>query len=245
MKKFSARLLPIVCCTSLFATAPSDEGQDAVLFNSSPLSVECQVLLEEIEQKNEEVAATAAKKISEYLQTDAELIAYLGAQELAEHTISRFPQENIIKLEDGSEWTVSETDTRYLRNWRSGHTVLLYPRPNDKDKPYMLENLSINRTINVNPFNGPMNKGPKTNWIVGLDPNLGHVFLMTGENNRSSWAIDKAYMPIFREWVVHHTIMIMNHHKSWAERFLPWLFPSYDYVLLNVNMVHNIPAKPL
>lgn len=242
MKKITSKSLSVfltLCCVSLFA-----EG-DQIPFNSNPLSSETQVLLEQIEKQKEEKEAAVLEDISQYLQVAEEATAALDAQGLSEHTISSFPQENIIKIEDGSEWSIDQSDVRNLRSWKVGHIILLYQNKGDTNKPYMLENTSINRTLKVNPFNGPKEKGPKTNWVVGIDKNLGHVYLINGSKDRTSWAIDKTFLPIFQEWVTDETIIVMTYHKSWAEKYFPRLFPSYDYVLLNVNEFHNIPAKPL
>lgn len=239
-----------ICCASLFATAPCEEDNKA-LFNSSPVSTESQVLVEQIEKQNEEEETVAMENMSQYLQTGMETLATLNVQPLAEHSIKSFKVEDrIIELDDGSEWTVDPSDIANLgKTWKIGHTIYISPRKGDRAKPYQLENQSINRTLKVTPFSGPDIRGPNTNWIVGIDKELGQLYLISGSNNRTSWMIDPAFLPVFKEWKADanelQEVIILSFNKSWAQRNFPRLFPSYDYVLLNVRKNSSIPAKPL
>ncbi len=243
MKKVTILSL-FLTLSSVFLVADETATEQFPL-NSSPLTPENQALVEQIEKQKEENEATALAKFSQYLQVSQEALAYIDMQTFADHVIYGFPQENMLRLDDGSDWTVDQSDVRELRKWKLGHIVLLYPRKGDTNKPFMFYNQSINSTLKVNPYAGPTVNGLKTNLIIGLDPRLGHIYLRNGGNERSSWAIDKSYWPLFQEWGNGHPIIIANYNKSWLEKYFPHFFPSYDFVLFNITKVCIIPVKPL
>lgn len=242
MKKISIHALAstfILCCAALFADSSQEE---TVNFNSSPLSNESLEFLEEIEKEIEEESTKNFSNKHKQVSGTTEIMTL--NESLANHFIASFPQDNMIKLDDGSEWSFDRSEIYQVRSWEVGHTLLLYPS-NDKEKPYLFYNEDLDTYLKINPFAGPKKEGPKTNWIIGIDHNLGHVYLVNGLGDRSSWSIDPAYMPVFREWTTKQTIMVASHNMNWFEKALSWFFSSYDFVLLNVNKIHNIPAKPL
>lgn len=236
MKKITTAIFTLGCA-SLFALCPQSDSVD---FNSSPLSAESQGLLQELERVKEEKTQILAH--NKHITGSTEIPTL--NESLADHFIASFPQDNIIKLEDGSEWSFDRNDIYQVRSWKEGHTLLLYPA-NDREKPYFFYNKDLGTYLKINPFAGPKKEGPKTNWIIGIDHNLGHVYLVNGLGDRSSWAVDPLHLPVFHEWNPKQTVLIASYNKNWIERAISWFFPSYDFVLINVNKIHNIPAKPL
>jgi hypothetical protein len=161
-----------------------------------------------------------------------------------ERQVLSFPQESLIKLDDGSDWSVEAGDLRTLRYWKANHTVLLYPRVNGKDSSFTLYNQTIGSSVSVHPFNPPTVGGPKTNHISGMVKNLGHIYLQNGGGQSTVWVVDKEYWSIFEEWFSKQPVIIAHYNKSYLEQYFPHFFPSYDYVLLNVSNTTVIPVKP-
>lgn len=234
-----------ICCISLFAN--DKEMSEHVSFNSSPLSAENQMKMEKIlndkQAREENISAMAIPIDSQQFPAVTALPHF--DETLADHQIKSFPQNNIIELTDGSEWTVDSEDYYRVRRWVEGNIVVIIPTDDRENNPFKMHNKNLGHTVSVRPFTGPTAHGPNTNWIVGLDHQVGHVYVVDGKGHRMTWAIDKTFLPMFEEWKVDHTVIIANYDKNWAERNISWLFPAYDYVLINVNKFNFIPSKPL
>lgn len=159
------------------------------------------------------------------------------------HVISNFGAGNIVKLEDGSEWSVDSKDSHVFRNWRINDTVVISPKIHwlwSSNFNYVMSNKTTDSSVNVNPFLGPVSFGPYTQWIVGIDYNMGHVYLTNGSGNRSTWIISSKDMYLFRDWKVNDAIIIGDGDGSIA-----WWLSSYNHILINVEMNHYVHAKLL
>ncbi len=158
------------------------------------------------------------------------------------HWVDSFPAQNVLKLEDGSEWTFDTEEAYIARSWRAGDTVVLSPKSSwfwSSDFSYILTNKSLGSSIDVNPFLGPVAWGPYTVWVAGIDHTKGHVYLVNGQSERSTWVINSSDMYLFKDWAVNDTILIGD-NDSWL-----WWFSSYNHVLINVNMNHNLRAREI
>lgn len=241
----SKTLVSLVTCCSLSLFASETSGSKSS-FNSSPLSDENRIRMEQILNQKQQRAEEALVDMSipiRHLQFSS-TTALEEDSSLADHELIQFIQENVVEIEDGSEWTVVSEDLFKTRTWKAGDPLLLFPTIN-REKPFVLYNQISDSRVHVTPFRGPEDGGANAYTIVGVDHVLGHAYLMKGDGMRMTWVIDKEYLPIFQEWTVNHKIILANYDKCWYEKYLPWFFNSHDYILVNVAKFNNIPAKPL
>ena len=157
------------------------------------------------------------------------------------HWVESCPQENIVKLEDGSEWMFDFGDIAMMRSWRPGDTMVISPvEPGwftSSNYSYMLTNRDLGQTIYVNPVQGPVLFGSYSNWIGGLDPHRGHAYIHNGQGERTIWEIHSWDAYLFDDWAVNdHVIFAQN--NSWS-----WWFSSYDHIIINVPMNHYVRAR--
>jgi hypothetical protein len=156
------------------------------------------------------------------------------------HWIDYFPQNNVIKIEDGSEWIFDENDAYILRTWRPGDTVVVAPKTKwlwGSNYSYVMMNKDLGTAINVNLYLGPIKNGQYTTWVVGLNPSQSQVYLINGHGERTVWEIAQADFKLFQEWAVNDTVII-GENDYW----LSWLSP-HNYLIINVNMNHNVRAR--
>lgn len=165
------------------------------------------------------------------------------------HYADGIPYQNVIRLEDGSEWTYSGADADLVRSWRKGDhgdALVLSPKITwiwGSDFSYTLTNRTQNTSIDVNPFKGPVSFGHSSTWVVGLDYYNGRAYIMHnqphGEAIKSTWAISSSDNYLFKDWQINdHVIIAENNNWVW------WLSP-FNYVIINVNMNHYVRARLL
>jgi len=228
--------------------SPTPAEQRAVL-NSRPLSEEKRSEMEKIraeefeelqkeEGKESTQASSQLRKLSRmHHQTAA------GYAPLEFHFIADFRAGNILVLQDGSEWAVNSSDNHVFRNWRINDTVVISPKVTwfwQSDFTYVMTNKTAGSYVDINPYLGPICMGPYTQWIVGMDYNLGHVYLINGVGDRSMWIISSKDMYLFRDWQVNDAMIIGG-----ADGSIAWWLSSYGNILINVEMNHYVHAKPL
>ena len=156
------------------------------------------------------------------------------------HWIDCFIQDNIIKIEDGSEWIFDKTEGYIVRSWRAGDTIVISPKGSwlwGSNYNYVLTNKELGTSVNVKPFLGPIAFGPLTSWVVGIDYNLGHIYLLSGQGERTVWEVSNADIDFFKEWAVNDTVII-GENANWL-----WWFSSYNSIIINVNMNHYVRAR--
>lgn len=158
------------------------------------------------------------------------------------HWIDQFPQSDIIKLEDGSEWRFDQSDIYVMRTWRPGDTLVISPKETwffSSNYRFVLTNKDLGSSVDVNPYLGPISHGTLTSWVNGVDKNLGQVYLINGQGDRSVWEVYSADRYLFDEWAVNHTVML-GENNSWL-----WWFSSFNNVIINVNMNHYIRVRQI
>jgi hypothetical protein len=156
------------------------------------------------------------------------------------HSIDYFPQDNIVKTEDGAEWIFDSSDVAAVRNWKPDDMVLITPKGRwfwGSNYSYVMTNKDIGVSVDVNLFQGPIAFGTNSSWVIGVNQNLGQIYVMNGEGERSVWEISNVDHYLFKEWKVNDTI-IMGQNDSWL-----WWFSSFDHIIVNVNMNHFVRAK--
>lgn len=156
------------------------------------------------------------------------------------HSISSFPEGNVIKINNGSEWLFDKGDAHILRNWNSGQKIVITPNQellSTSHFTYIMNNLDVGDSVKVKLFLGPSAFGPSTTWIVGIDQNLGKVYMINGKGERTIWEVSSSDMYLVKDWKVNDTV-ILGENDSWL-----WFFSSYNSIMVNVNMNHFVRAK--
>ena len=159
------------------------------------------------------------------------------------HWIDSLPYDNVIKLEDGSEWTFNLADSFKVRSWRRGDTLVLSPKMHwfwGSDYSYCLMNKTLNSFVEVNPTDqGPVEYGTYSTWIVGIDYNNCQVHLVNGQGEKSTWVISNADLYLFKDWKLNDHVIIGD-NDNWI-----WWFSPFNHVIFNVNMNHNVRVRHL
>ncbi|MDN3506382.1 MAG: hypothetical protein P0S96_04035 [Simkaniaceae bacterium] len=158
------------------------------------------------------------------------------------HWIDFFPQDNIVKTQDGSEWIFDSSDSSVTRTWRSGDTIVITPKGRwfwGSNYSYVMTNKDLGDSLDVNLFLGPIAFGSYSTWIVGVDPNLGQIYMLNGAGERSVWEISNVDLYLFKEWEINDTLLV-GQNDSWL-----WWFSSYNHILVNVNMNHHVRARQI
>ncbi len=156
------------------------------------------------------------------------------------HWIEDFPQKNVLKIEDGSEWIFDQSEEQRLESWTPGDTIVISPKqqmPWGSNYPYVMSNKTAGTSIDVKLFTGPIAYGTQTSWVIGKDPNLGHIYLINAQGDRTVWEVSATDMSLFQDWKVNDAVII-GENDSYL-----WWFSAYSNILINVNMNHNVRAK--
>lgn len=252
--------------TLLFAAGNAEElcqddliAQDEqhVIVDSRPLLPQKKLLmehnrqseLEQVDQMSEEEAIQLGVLIIPIKSQNLYALASNQLQSTAAslspyqyHSIKSFPQENVIKIEDGSEWMFDKADSYLLRSWEPGHTIVVSPKQQliiGSHYAYTMTNKDIGTSVNVNLFLGPIAFGSWSTWVVGIDQNQGKVYLLNGQGERTTWEVSSSDMYLFKDWKVNDTVII-GENDSWL-----WCFSSYSAMIVNVNMNHNVRARQI
>ena len=156
------------------------------------------------------------------------------------HWFDQTTQGNILKLEDGSEWIFDKDKASLVRDWKSGDTIVLAPKGWSlwgSNYAYTIINKEWGESVDANLFLGPLAFGNYTSWVIGIDVNLGQVYLINGEGERSVWEVASQDLYLFEDWTVNDTLFV-GQNNSWL-----WWFSSHNHVLVNVNMNHYVRAR--
>ncbi len=157
------------------------------------------------------------------------------------HWLESFPQGNIIKIEDGSEWIFNKDHAHIVRDWRHGDAVVVMPKGGSiwgTNYAYTITNKDLGTSVDVNIFLGPIAFGPYTTWLIGMNPNAGEIYLMNGQGERTVWEVAPSDLYLIKEnWVTNDTLFI-GENTSWL-----WWFSSYNAIIVNVNMNHYVRVR--
>ena len=266
MKKALVRTL--FTCFALVAIASNAEedvqNEDVqnteknVVVDSRPLSPEKKKIMEKNRKAESEVADAVSEeedsvevssliipiKDKEYIALASNQMNHtaISISPSLFHWIDNFPQDNIIKTEDGAEWIFDNSNNYLLRTWHLGDTIVITPKGRwiwGSNYSYVMTNKDLGTSIDVNLFLGPVAFGNYSTWIVGIDKNLGQIYLLNGQGERTVWEVSNVDLYLFQDWEVNDTL-IVGQNDSWL-----WWFSSYNHIILNVNMNHNVRARQM
>ena len=125
---------------------------------------------------------------------------------------------------------------------RPGDTIVISPKARwfwGSNYSYVMTNKELGTAIDGNLLLGPVAFGVYSTWIVGIDYNLGQVYLLNGQGERTVWEISNVDLYLFKDWEVNDTL-IMGLNDSW----FCWL-SSYNHIVVNVNMNHTVRARQI
>lgn len=224
----------------------SPATQKHAALNSRPLSEEKKNEMEEMRAKEfeaiqKEESAQTSPHLSQLAKARHQTAASIFP--LHCHVIANFLSGNTIELEDESKWSVNTNDYYIFRNWRVNDVVVISPKVNwfgFSNYAYVMTNKNIGTSVDINPFDGPLVFGPHTRWIVGMDYNQGHVYLINGLGERSTWMISSKDMYLFRNWKINDAVIIGD-----SDEHIGWWFSYYHHILINVEMNHYVHARTL
>jgi len=237
--------------------------EENVVVNSRPLSEEQKKLLEEqrqaeLEELDEMLESESTELSGLIIPIKTQNLIALASNELhttattyspfAYHWIESFPQGNILKLQDGSEWLIHKDDAEVFYTWRTNSTVVLTPASSwftTPKHPYILHNKELDQSIRVKLFLGPIQYGPLSTWVAEIDRNANEVFLINGQGDRTIWEVHPSDTYLLNGsnleegWLVNDTV-IVGKNDGWL-----WWFSSYDHILINIEANHHIRVRPV
>jgi len=233
------------------------EQEEHILVDSRPLLPQTQLQMEqarqaELEQANELTEEEAIQLGVLIIPIKSQNLIALASNKIQStastlspchyHQISSFPKGNVIKIDDGSEWIYDKADAQVLRNWKAGQQIIITPNQQlllGSHYTYTMTNTEVGDSIQVNIFLGPIAFGYQTSWVVGIDQNVGKIYIINGRGERSVWEVSNSDMYLVKDWKVNDTIVI-GENDSWL-----WCFSSYKSMLINVNMNHYVRAEQI
>ena len=230
--------------------------QDKVVVDSRPLTKEAkkkmkQKRLQEL-QESEEMLDQEERQISALvIPIRSHHLAAITANQLNTtsasyspylyHWIDSFPQANILRLEDGSEWIFeAASDGAVARSWVSGDTLVISPSYSwfwGSNYKYVITNKDVGSSIYVNPFIGPIEHGTQSTWVSVVDHPTGRLYLTNGQGEKTVWEVMGSDLDLVNEWKANDHV-IFGENSSWL-----WWFSSYNHIIFNVNMNHNVRAR--
>lgn len=157
------------------------------------------------------------------------------------HWIDSFPQYNILKLEDGSEWDFDPaSDGFIIRSWRAGDALVISPYISwfwESNYKYIITNKDLGSSIYVNPLIGPIEYGINSTWVCKLDHKNGKLYLTNGQGEKTIWDVASSDFDLFSHWELNDHV-ILGEDSSWLSTF-----SSFDHIIFNVNMNHHVRAR--
>lgn len=250
----SCALQAIGCC----AEDCDCEREENVVVDSRPLSPDLKTFMETSRQSeielSEELSEQEITELSSLIIPIKEkepmiCLASNGSKNTAAFippypslSFDYFPQENIIKTRDGSEWIFDKNDAHVVYNWRRDDHIVVSPKGRwfwGSNYCYVLTNKDRNASVDVNLFLGPVAYGERSTWVIGINHVNGQIFVVDGYGNRSTLEVSHVDMYLFRDWEVNDTLII-GQNDSWL-----WWLSSYNHILINVNMNHYVRARQI
>jgi len=239
-----------------FSSEKTETMAENVIVNSNPLSPEKRIIWEKMRREEAELEEQALQEEGSLRLTGTvipikshslnDLVASNMNATAASyspyvlHWIEELPQENVVKLEDGSEWIFDKSDIGFVRLWQPGHTIIFTAKRGSlwgSNYEYVLTNADKNVSIPVSPFRGSREFGKGSTWVAGINRTLGQIYVINGAGERTVWEISSPDKELFEEWLVNQHVM-MGHNDSWF-----WSFSSYDHIIYNFHMNHYVHAR--
>lgn len=158
------------------------------------------------------------------------------------HWVKEFPDENLLKLEDNSEWIFDASDALVVDTWQAGAPIVISPKGRflwGSNYAYVMSNRDTGESISVNHFDGPIPFGDHTSWVGAVDWLNGHLYVINSKGDRTVWEVAPADIYLIKEWSSEQSL-IVGENTSWL-----WILSEFNHIIINVNMNHFIRARPI
>lgn len=128
---------------------------------------------------------------------------------------------NILELEDGSQWKISDGDYLELVSWGKDDIVEISPNYFSYSYSYYMTNKDTGSYVRANLVNAPLRDSPYAVTITGMDYRRSFSL-----SNGSSWEISTSDLSLVRNWYVDDLVIIGNNNE--------W-FSFYSHILINIH----------
>lgn len=136
-----------------------------------------------------------------------------------------------VETEDGAHWRINAADAYHLSAWMPGDQLVITPNTYwFSSYDYYITNKRTGTYVKADLCVGPLQYGPYSHWIIGMDYYSGHIFLENG----TTWCVHSSDAYVFRDWAINDHI-ILGVNDAWLS--------CHDYILINVNMDNYIRAR--
>lgn len=140
-------------------------------------------------------------------------------------------------IQDGSEWKIKPGYSKEAFSWKEQDPVMIIKNDSFFSSyfngyKYKMVNARKNTAIEVKLQLGPILDNPYTLQIAAINPTTQEVIL----SDNSLWRLDPSQRKLLAKWIATDGIIIGTNVKSWFNN-------SYDYILINVNMLEEIKAN--
>ena len=230
--KFLA-ILPIIAATLVFA-----EEENHIAIGTRPMNEEAIAQIEadkannattEIVEEEEGTLETAGFIFDRYPP-----VYYSNSHHCLVAVTVLDNDKYTLELEDGSVWKISSYDGVKALNWRNNDPLTI--TQNNRwfaRHDYRIINKSNGTSVEANLFLGPVELGPYSRVIIGIDPNRKEILL--SDNPHSE--IPHLDASIFKDWALNDYLIIGTNSNTSI-----WDSGS-DVLLINVNMNNSARAK--
>lgn len=209
---------------SLEALTSTESRDNRVAIGSRPLSAEKKHQLNQSRQ-------SAKPQIAQAVQAAAFPIEIL-IDDPRTHFLTSFSLfDNTIELEDGSFWQVYPHDMFKVLSWALNDDLSVAPNYSIYAGQYLITNHVTGDSLAADLIVGPVDLGPNTHWILGIDRWLGRVYLENG----TFWDVRGLDRHLLADWEVNDTVILGDGANEWLGH--------HDSILINVNMDHYVYAN--
>jgi len=139
-------------------------------------------------------------------------------------------------IEDGSEWKIKPEDIQEVTYWKETHPILIVK--NDSFSSYFqnylykMINAKTNTSIEVKLHLGPILQNKYTLQIAAINPYSCEVIF----TDNTLWQCNPSEYYLLDKWLVGDAIIVGTNTKGWFNN-------TYDYMLINVNLLQEIKAN--
>lgn len=146
-------------------------------------------------------------------------------------TVGIDSDKNILELEDGSQWKVSDEDFKEVASWEDHQMVEISPNRLSSSYEYYITNKATDSYIQVSLLKAPLRGSPYAITITGM--NYRHSFFLS---NGTSWEIASSDLYLARNWYVND-LVIIGVNNEW--------FSSYTHILINIHTNTFVRVKKI